>query len=300
MKKLISVILVLSVFAGLFAIGSSAKGIYFYGDVDGDSSISANDALQVLRHSTQIQTLSERGQAIADVDLSGDINSSDALDILRYSTKIITEFKKDYEKTLKFKNVDSVINSGTYSVKFSTVIEDNDTTLAFTSNGKESAVSTTVKLNLKEMLSEEDLAEAGLLLALVPNGEIPVEIRFYTDKNSKHYLIFTPLRLYCEVEEDAVPSELVEVLFGTENLLDSITEKTSGSNKVTTETYFAEADTKLDYTFTNGTLSRVYLSDSKESYTYDIQEFKSTADTSLLGIPKGYIESAELAEALGY
>ena len=136
MKKLISVVLTLALFAGNFAFGAQAQGTYLYGDVDGDKAINSNDALAVLMHSMQSKILSKSGQAIADVNFDGEVNSSDALEILKYSVEMISGFKKDYSKTLKCTKVDSTVNSGVYKIKFSAVVEDNNTTFVFTSDGK--------------------------------------------------------------------------------------------------------------------------------------------------------------------
>ena len=297
MKKLISVVLTLALFAGIFAFGAQAQGTYLYGDVDGDKAINSNDALAVLMHSTQSKILSKSSQAIADVNLDSEVNSSDALEILKYSVEMISGFKKDYSKTLKCTKVDSTVNSGVYKIKFSAVVEDNNTTFVFTSDGKQKAVSSSVEINLKEMLS--DTEGIGNLAFLIPSGNTPVEIRFFTDKDGKNYLLFPLLKLYCEVDEEMIPDALAEMLFSTENIYLSLDEKTEGGKAVVTETYLADSDAEISYKFVNDSLKTISLVKDSETTDFNIEEFSDKADTSLFGT-KGFTYSTELAKALGY
>ncbi|MBQ7595377.1 MAG: dockerin type I repeat-containing protein [Clostridia bacterium] len=298
MKKLVSIILTLALFAGIFALSAQAQGTYLYGDVDGDKSINSNDALAVLMHSTQSKLLSRSGQAIADVDLNGAVNSSDALEILKYSVEMISGFKKDYSKTLKYTEIDSTVNSGVYKIKFSAVVEDRNTTFIFTSDGQKSAVSSSVSINLREMLS--DVEGIGALIYLIPSGETPVEIRFFTDTDSKSYLLFPMLKMYCEVDPEMIPNAIADMLFTTENIYESLDEKTEGGKAVVTETYLADSDATISYKFVNSSLTNISLFKDSETTDFKIEEFSNKADTSLLEIPKGYSYSAELAKSLGY
>lgn len=298
MKKFVSVIAVLALLLGVCSFGASAQGKFLYGDVDADGAINSSDALYVLQHSTKIKVLKTSQQAIADVNLDGNVNSSDALDILRFSVGLSKEFEKDYSKTLKYNKVDKVIDSGVYTVKTTSIIDGRETTLIFTSNGKEQALSTTVKINIREMLSEA--GDAGAWVYLVPSGETPIEIRFYTNEQGKSYLLFPMFKMYCEIDEEDTPDELIEILFGEENLYDSREQSTVSGKSVVTETYISDANSKLKYKFSNENLVNVVLSDSKENKSFDIEKFSATADSSLLEIPKGYSYSKELANTLGY
>ena len=56
-----------------------------YGDVDGDSKVTANDALEALQASIGARQLDERATKAADVDKSGDVSANDALCILQFS-----------------------------------------------------------------------------------------------------------------------------------------------------------------------------------------------------------------------
>lgn len=84
-------IMIVSIF--LINVFSFSSGAYYsVGDVNGDGSISAIDALMVLQHSVSSTSLSIPAQQCADVNGDGKINSADALQILRYSVNQITSF----------------------------------------------------------------------------------------------------------------------------------------------------------------------------------------------------------------
>lgn len=298
MKKFISIVLILALAAGILSFSASAKGAFLYGDVNSDGSINSSDALEVLKCSTDSIKFSRSQKALADVDMNETVNSSDALEILKYSVNLVNGFKKDYEKTLKYTKVDSVINTGKYTIKFNAVVEDNDTTFVFTSNGSEKAISSSVKINLREMVS--DVEGIGAMMYLIPSGEIPVEIRFYTDKSGKSYMIFPLLRSYCEVDEDIMPSQLAEMLFATENLYESCSETVSGGKTLTEEAFVLDNDSTISYKFTNSSLDAVELMQDNETTVFDIESFSASADSSIIGIPSGYRYSEQLAESLGY
>lgn len=67
--------------------------IWFYGDVNADSSTNVNDALQIQRYSAGKGSIFTSGDAstkeyrmeVADVNLDGKVNVNDALQIQRYS-----------------------------------------------------------------------------------------------------------------------------------------------------------------------------------------------------------------------
>ena len=63
-----------------------------YGDVNCDKKINSADALEVLKHSTGIISLSSDQKTAADVNGDGKVNSTDALLILNYSVKNIDSF----------------------------------------------------------------------------------------------------------------------------------------------------------------------------------------------------------------
>ena len=65
---------------------------YALGDVDGDGTVNAADALQALQAATAKVTLSVIEEQAADVDQSGDIRANDALMILQHATQTITAF----------------------------------------------------------------------------------------------------------------------------------------------------------------------------------------------------------------
>ena len=63
-----------------------------YGDIDGNGSIDASDALEALQHSVRLRTLTGDSFQHADVDGNGQVDASDALYILQHSVKLITDF----------------------------------------------------------------------------------------------------------------------------------------------------------------------------------------------------------------
>ncbi len=82
MKRLLAVVLALALCLGLFVTAASAREAG-YGDVDGNGTINASDALQVLRHAVGKTRLNGEQQTLADVDADDAINASDALMILK-------------------------------------------------------------------------------------------------------------------------------------------------------------------------------------------------------------------------
>ena len=65
------------------------------GDVDGNKTVNAADALMILRHAAQIVHLPERTMEISDVNGDGIVNAKDALEILQHSAKITDAFSKN-------------------------------------------------------------------------------------------------------------------------------------------------------------------------------------------------------------
>lgn len=63
-----------------------------YGDLDGNNTINAADALRILQYSVKLITLGHKQLACSDVDNSGQINASDALNVLQYSVGLIQQF----------------------------------------------------------------------------------------------------------------------------------------------------------------------------------------------------------------
>lgn len=81
--KIISLVLALTAVAGAVVFNSSARS-YYLGDVDGNETVNAADALFVLRYSTGI--LKTIDKSAADANRDGKINSADALVIIQTST----------------------------------------------------------------------------------------------------------------------------------------------------------------------------------------------------------------------
>ena len=68
-------------------------GVYF-GDVDLNKNINAQDALEALKHAAMIQTLTGRALLSADADNNGEVTAEDALLILKYSAGIIDTLER--------------------------------------------------------------------------------------------------------------------------------------------------------------------------------------------------------------
>lgn len=62
------------------------------GDVDGNGTVEAKDAAEVLKYSAELKELTEDQLAAGDVNRTGEADSSDAGSILQYTAEIITEF----------------------------------------------------------------------------------------------------------------------------------------------------------------------------------------------------------------
>lgn len=85
MKKMIGIILCLSILFGCFSSVTIAEPAFEIGDVNGDQNIDAKDALAVLKNAVGKQEFSVAQKVAADVDLSNKIDAVDALMILQYS-----------------------------------------------------------------------------------------------------------------------------------------------------------------------------------------------------------------------
>lgn len=92
-KKAISAALSLAVAASYY-LPCSAEG-RLYGDLNGDLTVNAADALQVLTYCVGKTSLSEKQLILADVNADGRVNASDALEILRYTVGLTDRFNAD-------------------------------------------------------------------------------------------------------------------------------------------------------------------------------------------------------------
>ena len=80
---------------------------FIYGDVNQDDTIDSSDALAVLRSIVDLHTFSELQRYIADVDSDGEITAGDALDILRYSSELEMRFKTGKTDSASSQNTSS-------------------------------------------------------------------------------------------------------------------------------------------------------------------------------------------------
>ncbi len=70
----------------------SELSVFMYGDLDGDESVSASDALLVLKAAAKLIVLDDQQKRAADVDNVTDISAGDALQILRKAAHLIRRF----------------------------------------------------------------------------------------------------------------------------------------------------------------------------------------------------------------
>ncbi len=91
-KRLLSMLLVVAAVAGICTVSFAATNKM--GDVDFDSSVTAEDALLVLRYTAGTGELNAAQKAAADVTYDGKVNSVDALRILLYVSGSISSLEK--------------------------------------------------------------------------------------------------------------------------------------------------------------------------------------------------------------
>ena len=95
-KQRLAILLVLVVYLPSVFFSTSADSWLdddgFYGDLDGNATINASDALLCLQASVRLITLEEEQTIAADVDGNGSIDASDALYILQMSVGLISRF----------------------------------------------------------------------------------------------------------------------------------------------------------------------------------------------------------------
>ena len=99
MKKAISFILAIILSFSMFSFSAFAAGEgeygtdwVKYGDLDGDTSINAKDALLVLKYAVGKESFSDLLKLLANVNGDEDINAKDALDILKFSVGKLEAF----------------------------------------------------------------------------------------------------------------------------------------------------------------------------------------------------------------
>lgn len=222
-KRLASVLLSAAI-AGGCLVSSSAQGIK-YGDADGNEKVNSSDALAVLLHSIEKETLTGDRLKAADVNADGNVNSSDALDILFYSVGKIDRFSA--EKTVVIPSTDKEILEAYAQAVKKARAEVPSYRIKSTTTAKDVNVKITDALGLlgmagssaKEMeqeMKDEILAEngtyqtickqgssmaisnlppectltdpsllAGIKSETLANGNIKIEIRFKDEKNPK-------------------------------------------------------------------------------------------------------------------
>lgn len=92
-KRILALLMSLIIASGLAMTAGASEAVY--GDLNGDSKINSIDALIILRHNVQIETLPEERIDIADVNGDGKINSMDALEVLMVAVKQLPYFSRE-------------------------------------------------------------------------------------------------------------------------------------------------------------------------------------------------------------
>lgn len=114
-----------------------------FGDLDGDDTITAADALLVLRYSVKLEEYNDAQLLLSDVDSDGSITAADALDILRYSVNLTVETKvgKNFDNEDYPQDSDTTTDTNT-DTEESTDIESTSKTLVayFSRTGNTEAV----------------------------------------------------------------------------------------------------------------------------------------------------------------
>ena len=77
---------------------ASKKEAGTYGNVNGDGSVDASDALAILRASVGIEKLGSSEIAAADINGDGSVDSTDALGVLQYTVEIQNEANSNVSK----------------------------------------------------------------------------------------------------------------------------------------------------------------------------------------------------------
>ena len=97
-KKLLQVLTTILLFLIIVVISVSASNIKFLGDVDGNDKVTAADARIILRHSANLEKISDEVSYLADINGDEKINAADARIALRMSAKIedLFEFGEEY------------------------------------------------------------------------------------------------------------------------------------------------------------------------------------------------------------
>ncbi len=92
MKKLFSVLLIISILISAFQIVTAAVPAVTVGDFNSDGQINAKDALKVLQSAVQKYHPTDEEFTAGDVDGNQKLNAKDALMILQYAVGLRTEF----------------------------------------------------------------------------------------------------------------------------------------------------------------------------------------------------------------
>lgn len=92
-KRILALLMSLIIASGLAMTAGASEAVY--GDLNGDSKINSIDALIILRHNVQIETLPEERLDTADVNGDGKINSLDALEILMFYVGKLPYFSRE-------------------------------------------------------------------------------------------------------------------------------------------------------------------------------------------------------------
>ncbi len=122
LKKILSFLLIalmlISVVPMAAAEDTEGEGVYgtdwfYYGDLNGDKTINAKDALSILKFAVGKQQFSEIQQILGNVNVDQKIDAKDALDVLKLSVSLIKTFTvgRVYQITSGSSNVEEYITN---------------------------------------------------------------------------------------------------------------------------------------------------------------------------------------------
>lgn len=302
MKKLISVLLILTMLFAFLSFGTSAADVsYIFGDVDGDGKVDSSDALLILEYYIGEKDLSASQKKLADVDGNGKINSADALSVLMYKTELISTF----DGLNKSKYVDPIVDSGVYTMNFTTSFNDvgeemlngKEVDMTITTDGVKRTTAIKLKItvdDLDKMGIEASEAEKLLMVSLIGGA---MEMRYFKDSDGKKYALMSAgsiLKQYTDFEGDDMGDMLTQAMFADGFKYAETVDQKIGSENYTCEKYVNEQGSELYYCFIGTSLKMIQIGSGTNAQIFKINSLKNTADTSLLQIPKGYQYSKDM------
>lgn len=159
LKRILSILLILTMIFSSNLINVSASEYILYGDVDKSDRITVRDALKVLYYVAEKGSLTEEELKLSDVDVDGDVDAEDAYLIFLCACDLHTGFRIDEFKangTLWIAG-DSIAEGGRSYIGWGQVIGDylnEDATVNNTALSGRTAKSFTTEANYERIMEE--------------------------------------------------------------------------------------------------------------------------------------------------